>query len=296
MLRFVPAALVLALLAALVATSAVTAQTTSSSSSNCVYVRLSLDNPVPGAQIPPGPYMIQGMAQDIRAGQGGNGISRVQLFLGSRESGGPFLGQATFSNPSSPIFTVNAGMPSTGLGPTVLTAIATSSVDGKDYTIDVPFTLAFPALPGNTGGQVMGLPPLCQSGQTPSGNATATPTSGGGGGGSSSTSSGPLLNVIAPPARASILAGPYSVSGTASDPAASSGSGVDRVQIFLDSRESGGQWLGDATLGSPGTNGWQANVSLPTNNTGVHAIFVYARSSVTGKETIVSVPVIISIS
>jgi hypothetical protein len=284
---------VLALLAALVATSAVTAQTTSSSSSsNCVFVRLTLDNPLPGAQIPPGPYMVQGMAQDIRAGQGGNGISRVQLFLGSRENGGAFLGQANFSNPSSPVFTVNAGMPSSGLGPTVLQVIATSSVDGKDYEIGVPFTLASPALPGSTGGQVMGLPSLCQGGQ-PSGNATATPSSGGGGGGTS-TSNGPVVNVIAPPARASIVSGPYSVSGTAYDPAASSGSGVDRVQIFLDSRESGGMWLGNATLGSPGQNGWQANISLPSNNTGVHAIFVYARSSVSGKETVVSIPVIVS--
>ncbi len=81
------------------------------------------------------------------------------------------------------------------------------------------------------------------------------------------------------------------MSGTAYDPQASSGSGVDGVQIFLDNRDSGGIFLANAMMESGGPNRWQATISLPTNNTGVHALYFYATSKVTGKETVVSVPI-----
>jgi hypothetical protein len=77
------------------------------------------------------------------------------------------------------------------------------------------------------------------------------------------------------------------------DPRASSGSGIDQIQVFLDSRDSGGTFLANGSL--PTDNyAWQANISLPTNNIGVHALFVYARSDVTGRETAVSVPITVT--
>jgi hypothetical protein len=287
----------LAMVAALAGTGVAAAQSTSSQ--NCVYVKLNLDNPAPGTQVPPGPYSILGTAQDIRASQG-NGISQVQVFLGPRGSGGQLVGTGSFSNPQSPQFTVIAGMPSNGLGPNTIQAIATSAVDGHQYEVDVPFVLANPALPSNGSGQEMMLPPLCAGGaqaapsssSAPVTPAPSTSTSGG----AAQTSAGPELHVVAPQSGAAIFAGPFSLNGTAWDPAASSGSGIDSVQVFLDDRNAGGQFLGNANLNSGGTNGWQATVSLPTNNTGPHSFYVYAHSSVSGKTTVATVPVTISIS
>jgi hypothetical protein len=288
----------LAMVASLAGTGVAAAQSTSSQ--NCVYVKLNLDNPTPGTQIPPGPYSILGTAQDIRASQG-NGISQVQVFLGPRGSGGQLVATGSFSNPQSPQFTAVAGMPSNGLGPNTFQVIATSSVDNHQYEVDVPFILANPALPGTSGGQETNLPPLCSGGAqsapgSSSGSSSSSSTSSSTSSGNASESAGPQLRVISPQSGAAIFAGPFSLSGTASDPAASSGSGIDQVQIFLDDRNAGGQFLGNANLNSGGANGWQATVSLPTNNTGPHSFYVYAHSSVTGKTSVATVPITVSIS
>ena len=76
------------------------------------------------------------------------------------------------------------------------------------------------------------------------------------------------------------------------DKTAQSGSGIDRVQIFLDSRDLGGVFL---TGAMPGTNNmWHAIVSLPTNQTGLHTLYFYAHSAATGQEAVVSIPVTIA--
>ncbi len=143
------------------------------------------------------------MAQDIRAGNG-NGISGVQIFLGRRENGGTFLGNATFSSMSgtpNTTFSLNASMPGTSLGPNQIQAIATSAEDSRDYQIFVPFTLANPALPKNTGGSATTLPPLCApAGSTASGSAQT---------GGTVSEGGPVLNVINPQPRTSLLTGPF---------------------------------------------------------------------------------------
>lgn len=94
--------------------------------------------------------------------------------------------------------------------------------------------------------------------------------------------------------------GGLSIKGKAFDPAASidQASGIDRVQVFLEDRDRGGQYLGDARLGGinpaaePGSQfalaGWDIVVTLPS---GSHILFIYARSSVTGKESTVTIPV-----
>src|SRR6202521_5744689 len=62
--------------------------------------------------------------------------------------------------------------------------------------------------------------------------------------------------------------GDYVVSGMAFDPNTSQGAGVDRVDLFLGSRDSGGLPLGSAVPGqNPSSNGraFQIQVNLPTN-------------------------------
>jgi hypothetical protein len=78
--------------------------------------------------------------------------------------------------------------------------------------------------------------------------------------------------------------------GQAFDRAASSGSGVDRVSVFVDDRDTGGQHVGDATLGQPGATGFTVTADL-SRITGGHTLYVYARSAVSGRETVVSFPV-----
>jgi hypothetical protein len=78
--------------------------------------------------------------------------------------------------------------------------------------------------------------------------------------------------------------------GQAFDRAATTGSGVDRVSVFLDNRDSGGQHIGDAVLGQPGATGFTVTADL-SRASGGHTLFVYARSAVSGTETVVSFPV-----
>ena len=81
------------------------------------------------------------------------------------------------------------------------------------------------------------------------------------------------------------------VNGIAFDPSAPQGAGVDRVELFLDNRDSGGTVLG---IGTPaGDHSFSIKVTLHSNQTGGHTFYAYARSSVTGQETVTSVPIFI---
>jgi hypothetical protein len=111
---------------------------------------------------------------------------------------------------------------------------------------------------------------------------------------------GPYIAVANPNPGDTPLPGGYLMQGKAFDPAAAldQGFGVDRVQVFLEDRDRGGLLLGEARLGlpnlaaAPGSQfalaGWQALVSLPN---GVHTLFVYAHSFVSGKESVARVPI-----
>src|SRR5207248_6788387 len=91
--------------------------------------------------------------------------------------------------------------------------------------------------------------------------------------------------------------GPLGVTGVAYDPASTSGAGIDQVEFFLDDRDAGGVSLGGTTV--PGTADaglprvYTSLVHIPTNANGQHNFVTYARSSLTGLETKVSVPVFI---
>jgi Cu/Zn superoxide dismutase len=78
------------------------------------------------------------------------------------------------------------------------------------------------------------------------------------------------------------------MSGLAFDKSAPQGSGIDKVSVFLDDRDAGGQHLGDATLD-------KANFSVTADfsraNPGSHTLHVYARSALGGREVSVNFPI-----
>ena len=97
--------------------------------------------------------------------------------------------------------------------------------------------------------------------------------------------------------------GKVDVGGRATDSAAQSGSGIDRVQIFVDSRDLGGQQVGEADLNVPAGASpdiTQSSISGPrfsvladlsSADLGGHTLFVYARSAVSGAEVVAGVPI-----
>jgi hypothetical protein len=92
--------------------------------------------------------------------------------------------------------------------------------------------------------------------------------------------------------------------GAAFDCHADEGIGVDRVSVYLGSREAGGLLLGEATLGAPSglqvlpvpqfaSAGWTLPLPATVRSGQVPGdkLSVYARSTVTGKETILAIAV-----
>jgi hypothetical protein len=104
-----------------------------------------------------------------------------------------------------------------------------------------------------------------------------------------------------PTPGARVEAGSSIISGVAMDTNAPAGSvGVDRVDFFLGNRDEGGISLGSAVPVSPtdfvnpapfGPGSFQANVNYPTSSLGGHDLFAYAHDSVSGTESIISMPI-----
>jgi mono/diheme cytochrome c family protein len=98
---------------------------------------------------------------------------------------------------------------------------------------------------------------------------------------------GPRLELANPSPGSRVEAGSLVVQGRAVDIRASKGSGIDRIEFFLEDRDAGGIFVGTAT---PSQTIFQATVSLPAS-IGAHNLFAYARSAVTGRESVVSIPI-----
>jgi hypothetical protein len=95
------------------------------------------------------------------------------------------------------------------------------------------------------------------------------------------------------------------VQGIAYDTAATSGPGIDRVSVYLGDRDSGGLFWGDAALGLPNpqaSSGPLASAGFSLRSptipagSGSRTIFVYARSTVSNREGVASVPVFIGVA
>jgi hypothetical protein len=114
---------------------------------------------------------------------------------------------------------------------------------------------------------------------------------------------GPTLVVANPSPGDNLTPGKLEMQGVAFDPVAAAGTGVDRVSVFLDNRDMGGIHLGDAALGAPNPMpsepaqfaqaGWTLTTSALQGVGDQHTLFIYARSAVTGQESIVQVPITI---
>jgi mono/diheme cytochrome c family protein len=99
---------------------------------------------------------------------------------------------------------------------------------------------------------------------------------------------------LANPGPGRLDPGTYVMQGRAKDSRAKQGSGIDRVDFFLDNREQGGIFLASVIpdlMPAPfGPGSFQTKVSVP-KMIGGHILYVYARSAVTGQESVVSVPI-----
>ena len=102
------------------------------------------------------------------------------------------------------------------------------------------------------------------------------------------------LELANPSPGARVGPGKYVVQGRATDMRAQQGSGIDRVDFFLDSRDSGGKFIGSAltgpTTGPSGPTSFQTGVSLP-KLIGPHNLVAYAHSTVTDQVGVVSIPI-----
>ena len=87
------------------------------------------------------------------------------------------------------------------------------------------------------------------------------------------------------------------ISGTAYDPAATQGSGVDRVDLFLGERDNGGTFLGSAVPGDVAggdARSFSVEVQVPNLNRGVD-FAAYATSAISGQQTAVTFPVFVGV-
>jgi hypothetical protein len=230
-----------------------------------------IDQPASGATIAAGAsFQVKGWVVDTTA-EGWSGIDDVQVMLGSTSLGHLAVGQSrpdvanVLGNPffanSGFAGTVNTALPG---GPQTLTVVAHTPAKGS-WSKSVSVNVA-----GASG--------------------AVTPAS-------AAAASGLVLRIISPTPDDIVPANNNGVIfGVAYDTRtrAELGSGVDRVQVYLDGPrgEAGSQTLGDATLnGSDWSLNWE-----PTryNKVPHHILWVYARSSVTGEEALVQQDITLS--
>jgi hypothetical protein len=309
---------------ALLMTSLPALAQTESMGGDCNAIQFELANPAPGSRVDPGTYVVQGVALDTRA-EDGPGIDRIDFFLGNREQGGVLLGHAVPDSgdsfgPFGPnSFQTRITVPNM-VGGRDIFGYAHSAVTGQENVI------AFPIAVGVEPSKVadhMAIPEMvtCMGG-TPSGPQSAEMSDaempmadmGAAEPAAQADEEAPAADMPAPnnlaaqmyldignPASGdTVHVGRYMIEGIAFDRAAEEGAGIERIDIFLDNRDTGGVLIGSGQLGAPSPvptdpdlsdAGWTARVTIPRTLTGGHTLFVYALSAVTGGELVVGIPV-----
>jgi hypothetical protein len=262
---------------------------------------LELANPSPGDVVNTGAYVVQGLAFDPIT-LSSSDVSRIEFYLGTQDTGGTLLGTAVPGAPpaSGPnTFQTTLKIPDVSRDDT-FNAIAFSTLSGATTIIQRQIHVGATTTSSGTVHPTPSPVPLsitikrgCPvAAPGPQLVATTTvPVI------SITQGQGPELVVGNPSAYDTLSRGPLVVSGLAFDRASTNGAGIDHVEFFLGDRDAGGVSLGGTTV--PG----QANpalprvyntvVHIPTNANGQHDFVTYARSSLTGLETKVSVPVFI---
>jgi hypothetical protein len=107
----------------------------------------------------------------------------------------------------------------------------------------------------------------------------------------SSSLAAPVLELANPSSGALLATGDMIIEGVAYDPAATDGAGVDRVELFLDSRDSGGVALGSAVPGDGMSNprAFRIHADVPGATNGGHSLVAYAHSAVSDREVAITV-------
>jgi hypothetical protein len=262
---------------------------------------LDLANPSPGDVVNVGSYVVQGVAFDPIT-LSSTGISRIEFYLGTQDTGGTLLGTVV---PSASPATGPNTFRTTLTFPDVsrddaFNAIAFSATSGATTIVQRQIHVGATTPPTGTVRPTPSPVPLsitikrgCPvAAPGPQLVATTTvPVI------SITQGQGPVLILGNPNANDVVSRGPLVVSGVAFDPTSTSGAGIAQVEFFLDDRDAGGVSLGGTTV--PGAADpslprvFNTTVHIPTNTTGLHNFVTYAQSSQTGLETKVSVPVYI---
>ena len=278
-------------------------------------LQLELDNPHPGDPLSVGKYEVGGRATDTSA-TSGRGLDRVQVFVGSRELGGFQIGEADLNPPSDapanvlqrqlePRFNVLVDFPTDALGQHTVFVYARSAATGREISVGVPVNIGLTPF-GTVGTAAGGQPPATASSPECAPAQTVTNTTDVLSGSTTATTPAQQATIRvtldAPHPGATLTSGKYEVSGRAT----SSAGAIDRVQVFLDNRDRGGVLVGEAVpsppAGAPG-NTLQSSLSVdrfrmlvdfPSNQSGLHAVFVYARSAVTQKEGVASTGILLN--
>jgi hypothetical protein len=114
----------------------------------------------------------------------------------------------------------------------------------------------------------------------------------------------PIVVVTSPAPGDTVAPDNVTIQGFAADCHVDAGAGINRVAVFLGSREAGGMLLGEATLRGPSPipvvpadqyasiSGWVLKAQAPLKPGEANDLFVYARSELTNVETSVKLPVI----
>jgi hypothetical protein len=272
---------------------------------------LTLDNPPPGAQISAGDYLISGQAFDPAAAQQ-PGVSRIDIFFGSRETGGQLIGtaipgQTNVTAPGQPTtpstrdggFTVKVNFTSGTSRGDNLVAYAYSSTGAGVTSVSIPILVGTEPTPTPTGSNNTPVPVKAVTNQTgcaPGGGAQspvsqaavsqASPAAAAGAASpaaaAAATTGGPTIKLDNPKSGDMLPVGDTIVYGSTSG-------GVDRVDIFSDNRDAGGIFMGG---GAPGADGrFAIKITVNANQSGGHTLFAYGKSTASGREAATSVPV-----
>jgi hypothetical protein len=262
-----------------------------SSTSTCPL--LNLGNPNAGDQVSAGDYVVTGVALDPTT----RSATSVDLFLGTRDSGGTYLGTAVpGSDPNNPAgFVKTVNFPDVNRLDT-FTAYASSAKGAGITTVSVPIRIGSPpsttkpATPTPVAASVT-IKSNCPSVVAgPGGLAvgTAAPVV------AVSQNQGPVLRIANPQSGDFVSRGDYVSYGVAFDPNSANGPGVDMVTYYFGApRDSGGLFIGSGVpgvLGGP-VGAYSAELKFPTNASGLHDVVAYAHSSVNGRETAVTISV-----
>jgi hypothetical protein len=250
-----------------------------------------IDAPTPNATVPTGGFVVAGWFVDSAA-EGWAGADDIQVFQGTMDGGGKMLARATFAqsrpdvaaalgNPFWAASGFAAFVPPGSLTPGSQVLSVYAHTPGKGWWYEqVPVNVA-------------------------SGAVAAAPTAAGA---PVAVGQGAGLPIVAieKPKDSEVVPtkNDYEIIGYALDPSAApnqgvSGSGIDRVQVYIGNpRETGGIFLGEADLGFSDptpiqqyggqfiSSGWRLTFKPTQFHANTFILYAYARSAISGKEDV----------